>query len=336
MINELLLIILIFITILILFTNNMLKVILLASIFSIVISIEYSILNAPDVAITEISVGTGVSTIFLFSSIVILKEYKKDDYSISIKEAILNNINILAMIMVVITGGVLIYGLSELDKFGSLSGPIHSASGISKYYIKNTKSFIGIPNIVTAILASFRGYDTFGETSVIFTAGISILLLLKNSYNDNINLKKYVIKDKILYIISSIMIPIISIFALYIQFLGDYSPGGGFQAGVILSVVFIIHSLVFGPFITLKIMPINVIRSLAALGIIIYGVVGIIPMFMGNNFLDYNALSNIPVKGQEIGIMLVESGVGITVFSVMLLIYFSFLIRYYSENKILC
>ena len=132
------------------------------------------------------------------------------------------------------------------------------------------------------------------------------------------------IHNLILRVVSKILITLIILFALYVQFHGDFGPGGGFQAGVILSAAIILYALVFGLDAAEQVIPPRLLRLLASLGVIIYAGVGIVSIFMGGSYLDYSALNANPVAGQHIGILLVELGVGITVFSVMLIIYFTF------------
>jgi multicomponent Na+:H+ antiporter subunit B len=128
----------------------------------------------------------------------------------------------------------------------------------------------------------------------------------------------------ILRVIAKYLFPVIALFAFYVQFHGDYGPGGGFQAGVILSVAFIFYALVFGLDTAEQVLPHNVLRILASTGVVIYAGTGVVTMFMGGNFLDYDLLALNPVEGQHIGMMLIELGVGITVGAIMLMIFFAF------------
>ncbi len=128
----------------------------------------------------------------------------------------------------------------------------------------------------------------------------------------------------ILRVVSKTLIPAIIIFALYVQFHGDFGPGGGFQAGVILSAALILYALVFGLDAAEQVIPPTLLRSLASLGVLIYAGVGVVTLFLGGNYLDYSVLGSTQIAGQHIGILLVELGVGITVFAVMLLIFFAF------------
>lgn len=128
----------------------------------------------------------------------------------------------------------------------------------------------------------------------------------------------------ILRFIVKYLFPVIALFALYVQFHGDYGPGGGFQAGIILSVAFIFYSLVFGLKTTEQVLPPGVLRIVMCTGVLIYAGTGVATMLMGGNFLDYNLLSLNPIEGQHLGILVIEVGVGITVSSVMLIIFFAF------------
>jgi len=128
----------------------------------------------------------------------------------------------------------------------------------------------------------------------------------------------------VLRVIAKLVIPMILIFALYVQFHGEYGPGGGFQAGVIFAAGFIIHALIFGIADTSKVLPIQVLRFTAATGLLLYLSTGVAGILMGGNFLDYNVLAEDPVGGQHLGILLVEMGVGMTVASTMLILFYSF------------
>lgn len=124
---------------------------------------------------------------------------------------------------------------------------------------------------------------------------------------------------------SKILVAPIILFALYVQFHGDFGPGGGFQAGVIFAVGVILYGLIYGVDAARRVTPMWVLRPMIALGVLIYGGVGVVAMMMGGNYLDYSVFSpDHPAHGQHLGILLVELGVGITVASVMITIFFMF------------
>lgn len=128
----------------------------------------------------------------------------------------------------------------------------------------------------------------------------------------------------ILRIVTKLLIPPIILFAFYVQFHGDYGPGGGFQAGVIFAAAFILHGLVFGLEQTKRILPVWLLRSLAALGVITYAGVGFASILTGGKYLEYNTLAATTTGGQHLGILIVELGVGMTVSAVMMIIFYTF------------
>jgi multicomponent Na+:H+ antiporter subunit B len=128
----------------------------------------------------------------------------------------------------------------------------------------------------------------------------------------------------ILRVVSKFMIPFILLFALYVQFHGDFGPGGGFQAGVIFAAAFILYGLIFGIENARKVLPATATRMLLASGVLLYAGTGLFGIFMGGNYLDYNVLAATAVGGQHLGILLVEFGVGTTVAATMVTIFFVF------------
>lgn len=138
----------------------------------------------------------------------------------------------------------------------------------------------------------------------------------------------------ILRIVAKLLIPYILLFAFYVQFHGDYGPGGGFQAGVIFAAGVILYGLIFGLKAARQVAPPVLMETLTALGILIYAGTGVLAMLNGGHFLDYNYLSGhggghaehhgILPHGQHLGILLVEFGVGLTVAAVMITVFFAF------------
>jgi multicomponent Na+:H+ antiporter subunit B len=132
----------------------------------------------------------------------------------------------------------------------------------------------------------------------------------------------------ILRVITKFLVGAIMLFAFYVQFHGDFSPGGGFQAGVIMAVAFILYGLVFSLSHVQQVFPTWLVHKLVALGVLLYAGTGIVSMFLGYSFLDYGAFTPAhPSHGQHYGILAVELGVGITVTAVMVAIYYSFAAR---------
>lgn len=141
----------------------------------------------------------------------------------------------------------------------------------------------------------------------------------------------------IIRVVSKLLIPYILLFAFYVQFHGDFGPGGGFQAGVILAAALILFGLVFGLDEAKRVAPPIAIEKLIALGLLIYAGTGVATMLLGGNFLDYGTLEHnffpeyVP-HGQHLGIFLVELGVGITVSAVMTMIFYAFASREQADG----
>ena len=132
----------------------------------------------------------------------------------------------------------------------------------------------------------------------------------------------------ILRVVTKLLVGTIILFAFYVQFHGDFSPGGGFQAGVIMAVAFIIYGVVFSLDRAQAVFPPWLVHKLLALGVLIYAGTGIFSMATGWRYLDYGALSpDHPAHGQHWGILIVELGVGVTVTGVMVAIYYAFAAR---------
>ncbi len=304
--------------------QDLFVVVMLAGIYGLLSASFFVVMDAVDVAFAEAAVGAGISTLLMLKTLTLTGRY--ESYSRQ-KPA-------LALFVVLITGALLIYGTLDMPPFGTASAPVHQH--VAPYYINKSMEEIGIPNIVTSVLASYRALDTFGEVVVIFTAGIGVLALLAvthRSHKKQGGVVASMHQHMVLRIVAKILIPLILIFALYVQFHADYGPGGGFQAGIIFAAAIILYSILFGLRAARQVVNQSLIQFLAALGVLLYGSVGIVALLTGKNFLDYSALSHDPVYGQQLGILLVELGVGITVASIMIIIFFSFPDHINSKGK---
>ncbi len=128
----------------------------------------------------------------------------------------------------------------------------------------------------------------------------------------------------VLRVVAKLLLPFILLFALYVQFHGDFGPGGGFQAGVIFASGFILYALIYGTEKAEMVLPRGILRFGIACGVLLFGGVGVFGLILGGNYLDYSVLRSDPVGGQHLGITLIELGVGITVASVMVVIFYTF------------
>lgn len=128
----------------------------------------------------------------------------------------------------------------------------------------------------------------------------------------------------VLRVVGKLLIPFMLVFALYVQFHGDFGPGGGFQAGVIGAATIIFYALIFGLPAARRLAPDAVVETMVGLGVLLYAGVGVAGLALGGNYLDYFVLDGDPVAGQHRGIFWVEVGVAITVSGVMLKIFYMF------------
>lgn len=125
-------------------------------------------------------------------------------------------------------------------------------------------------------------------------------------------------------VVAKLLLPFLLLFALYVQFHGDFGPGGGFQAGVMAAGAVILYGLIFGLPAARRVVPMGVVESMIPLGILIFAGTGFAGVLLGGNFLDYFVLLHDPVHGQELGIFVVELGVLVTVAGTMLAIFYKF------------
>ncbi|MEM9330023.1 MAG: DUF4040 domain-containing protein [Pseudomonadota bacterium] len=168
LINLVLFIMLVATALAILRMRHLFAVVMLSGVFSLLSALLFVTLDAVDVAFTEAAVGAGISTVLLLGTMALTSR----------EEKMPRNFSLLPLIVVIITGVVLVYGTLDMPNFGSADSP--AQTHVAAEYLKKTPKDTGVPNVVTAILASYRGYDTFGEVVVVFTAAIGVLILIGN------------------------------------------------------------------------------------------------------------------------------------------------------------
>ncbi|MCG7985265.1 MAG: DUF4040 domain-containing protein [Candidatus Thiodiazotropha lotti] len=152
--------------------NNLFAIVMLFGIFSLLSAGLFVVMDAPDVAFTEAAVGAGISTVLMLATLALVKRKKEPYYD----EAPQAHPAWLPLIVVIVTGSALIYGTWDIPSFGSPDAP--SQTHVARFYLENSMLDTGVPNTVTAVLASYRGFDTLGEVTVIFTAAVAVLLLI--------------------------------------------------------------------------------------------------------------------------------------------------------------
>ena len=159
---------LVVITIAIIYLKDLLAAIILLGVYSLVAAAVFMVMDAVDVAFTEAAVGAGISTILLLGTLTFtVRQQKPQQHN-----------NMFAFVIVFMTGALLIYGTLDMPGYGRHDTPANSHPQLAQHFIQQSGSEIDVPNVVTSVLASYRGYDTLGETVVVFTAAIAVLSLL--------------------------------------------------------------------------------------------------------------------------------------------------------------
>lgn len=148
--------------------KNLLAAVILLGLYSLTAAAIFVVMDAVDVAFTEAAVGAGISTILLLGALSYTTHEQKP----------LKHSNIPALVFVCLTGALLIYGTLDMPGYGDANSPAQQHPQLARHFIEKSKGETGVPNIVTSVLASYRGYDTLGETAVVFTAGVAVLSLL--------------------------------------------------------------------------------------------------------------------------------------------------------------
>ena len=149
-------------------TKDLFAAVMLFGIFSLLSATLFVVMDALDVAFTEAAVGAGISTILMLTTLALTKNHNEKKSRV--------HRSWLPLAVVTVTGLALVYGTLDIPSFGDPNAPANMH--VAQYYINNALPETGVPNIVTAVLASYRGFDTLGEVVVIFTAGVAVLLLL--------------------------------------------------------------------------------------------------------------------------------------------------------------
>jgi len=150
----------------VIFLRDLFAIVMLFGIYSFLAAALFVTLDAVDVAFTEAAVGAGIATFLMLATLALTSR----------REKTLPDRPLVPLVVIVIVAAALVYGTSDMPHFSDPGAPAHHH--VAPHYIESTSTEIGVPNIVTAVLASYRGYDTLGELTVIFTAGIGVLALL--------------------------------------------------------------------------------------------------------------------------------------------------------------
>jgi multicomponent Na+:H+ antiporter subunit B len=261
-------------------------------------------------------------------------------------------LKIAGLIVAILVGAFLIYAAADFPAWSDPASP--ASTYLSPHFIEKTIEETSVPNIVTAVLADYRGFDTMFETTVIFSAGVAVFVLLRTFRRKEPEARHYrhvltgvsirvkegqlppsddferidslwTPQDLIIKTVCRLLIPFIQLFGLYVIAHGHHSPGGGFQGGVILGASIIILAMSQNLRIAVKRMAEKLDAILCAVGVLIYAGCGFLCLLLGLNFLDYKALAPIlfvdEIMARSHGILIVEIGVGIAVMCTMIWIY---------------
>ena len=161
----------------ILWLRSLLAVVMLSGIYSLLAASMFVALDAVDVAFTEAAVGAGISTVLMMATIALTGE----------KERSPAHMPLLSLVVVLITGAALIYATFDMPAFGAADAPVNLH--VAPRYLNESFGEVGLPNVVTSVLATYRGYDTLGEVTVIFTAAVAVMMLLGGRKGDDAGIK---------------------------------------------------------------------------------------------------------------------------------------------------
>jgi multicomponent Na+:H+ antiporter subunit B len=301
--------------------EHLFSAVMLSGIFSLLMAANFFVLDAADVALTEAAVGAGVATVLFLGALALTPNEERPR----------RRRNWIALATVVSIVIAISYASFDQPRVGDPDAPVHQH--VAPWYLEETPRLVDIPNVVTAVLASYRGYDTLGEVYVVLTAGIGVLFLLsagrqgllprRPRRRSALGLRNHLIP----HVVGRMLIPFIVLFGLYVQFHGEYGPGGGFQAGAIIAAGIILFGLIEGEDTALRLLRPPLLVGLGIGGALLYGGVGVLCMLRGGAFLDYSVLASDPILGQHIGIIAIELGVGLAVTGILLSIYHAFAAR---------
>jgi multicomponent Na+:H+ antiporter subunit B len=262
-------------------------------------------------------------------------------------------LKIIGFVIVLLTGSLMLYATQDFPPWGDPNSP--ASLHVSPRYLEKSVEETAVPNVVTAVLADYRGFDTMFETTVIFCAGVTCFLLLRIFPKENGDLyyrhrltgvtirlsgvrelpedskaferidALWTPYDLIVKNVCCLLIPFIQLFALYVIAHGHHSPGGGFQGGVMLGASAILFAISHDLRAAVRRIRERTTGLLCAAGVFIYAGTGAFSLLSGRNFLDYAALAAVlrvdSVMARSHGIFIVEIGVGIAVMATMIWIY---------------
>ncbi|ADU62100.1 MAG: sodium:proton antiporter [Pseudodesulfovibrio sp.] len=260
-----------------------------------------------------------------------------------------------ALVAVLLAGAFLILSMENFSSWGDIESP--ASRHISRYFIEKSYEDTHTPNFVTAVLADYRGFDTMLETVVVFTAALACFLIVRLPsdvckpglfYYRHASTGLVVRRrqacalpdeggafervdsdwpphDVVVTTTCRMIIPFIQLYALYVLAHGHYSPGGGFQGGVIFAASYVLLAVSHDLRTLVNQLTERFTHLLAAAGVLVYFGTGLLGLAKGANFLDYDAVADIMgvslASGHSLGILFVETGVAMTVTAALVIIF---------------
>lgn len=293
--------------------------------YSFLMCLLWTEMGAVDVAFTEAAVGAGVSTVLFFAAVHRSSRQIRQRVT---GRGLYNGLGLLASGLL---GGVLFYASADFPDWADPLSP--ASTHLSPHFITQTIAETSVPNIVTSVLADYRGFDTMFETAVVLTAGLAVLIILRlggcrtaGPVRERGAAIHVSYEDSIIRFVARKVAPFMQLFALYVVAHGHHSPGGGFQGGVILGASFILLAISYDLKMVLGRINEKASLLLANAGILIYGGIGLLCLLLGANFLDYSILHRILPATDEIAarshaMLGIEIGVALTVMVIIVIIY---------------
>jgi len=227
----------------------------------------------------------------------------------------------LTLLVLAALGLVMLAAGAGLPLYGDASSP--ASLHVADDYVRGSMKDAHTPNVVTTMIADYRGFDTLGETMVVFSAGLACMLLLRGGERRPVPAIGRPRNNIVTDIVTRAMIPVIQLFALYVVFHGHYSPGGGFQGGALIATSILLARMVLGFERSQYLFPQRLGTPLGLLGIAFYAGVGLVALPFGGNLLDYSylPLGLPPHMLRNWGILFVEIGVALAVTGTLISIF---------------
>lgn len=304
--------------------KDLFSAVIILGAYSFLMCLLWTEMGSVDVAFTEASVGAGVGTVFFIAAVF------RTTRRVKVRSSGRILLKIAGLVASVVTGALLLVAVDDFPDWADPGSP--ASLHVSPYYIEKSLEDTAVPNVVTSVLADYRGFDTMFETTVIFAAGIAVAAVLRRRGKKGAADSPQdpepppPLQSLIVQWICRQIIPFMQLFALYVVAHGHHSPGGGFQGGVILGASFILLGLSHNLKTALAQMSETWNLLLANTGVLIYAGIGTLCLLLGANFLDYSALSRIlpatdAVHARAHGMLGIEIGVAIAVMAIMVSIY---------------